>query len=374
MPSSKSSTLVFFVPGIMGSSLHLKEDPADIIPRTAVHGGEIWGKDAGYNLGSLLKRPNLFDPDNIVPGEVIPYVDFFKLKTIKVYDPLMNFCKNKDQLALVEGNGFFPFPYNWLQDNDKTAKDLAKFIREQDKKGDSNFVLIAHSMGGIVSRLMLLDKENKDIAEKTKFLFQIATPIQGSIQAYLAIKNSPISLLYPFDRIIKWRYRIKKEHILAIKKSLEKCPSLYQLLPPDVTCLYDENGTAYSALDHILWDENLHSYIDDAIAVHASLSQSQDKIMPSIKIHCIYSDHHKTPIHYIVKPCSHPQKFEVIEQKISSVKGDGTVTCASATAYSRESDNLHLIQGKPSDHLGICHNEKVYAILKSEFNKLKKLS
>ena len=92
MPSSKSSTLVFFVPGIMGSSLHLKEDPTDIIKRTAERGAEIWGKDAVYNLDSLLKRPNLFDPDNVVPGEVIPYINLskfnIKLKRIKVYDPL----------------------------------------------------------------------------------------------------------------------------------------------------------------------------------------------------------------------------------------------------------------------------------------------
>ncbi len=368
MPSSKSSTLVFFVPGIMGSSLYLKEDPADIIKRTAERGGEIWGKDAGYNLGSLLKRPNLFDPDNIVPGKVIPYIDFLKFK-IKIYDPLMNFCKSKDQLGLFDENNFFPFAYNWLQDNRQTAKDLATFIRKKDKKGDSDFCLIAHSMGGVIRRLMLLDEKNKDIAEKTKFLFQIATPVQGSIQTYLAIKNSPISLCYPFDRILKWCYRVKKEHILAIKKSLERCPSLYQLLPPNVTCLYDQDGTAYSALDLIVWDKNLHSYIKSAIVVHQSLAES---IMPSIKIQCIYSDQHKTPIHYIVKPRNHPQKFEVIEQNSSSVKGDKTVTCASATAYSRESDNLHLIQGQLSDHLGLCHNEKVYAILKSEFNKLGK--
>jgi hypothetical protein len=410
MPSSKPSTLVFFVPGIMGSSLYEKECSTSIIPadKTKIppkRGDEIWGKDAGYNLGSLLKRPNLFDPDNIVPGKVIPYInvnlkielkkikvcdpliDFcenkdqhinvnfkIELKKIKVYDPLIDFCENKDQLALVEGNGFFPFAYNWLQDNDKTAKDLAKFIREQDKKGDSNFCLIAHSMGGIVSRLMLSDEENKDIAEKTKFLFQIATPAKGSVKAYLAIKNSPISLFPPLYRFLRL---IKKRNILTrIKEPLEKCPSLYQLLPPDVTCLCDENGTPYYALDPldpnpIVWDKKLHSYISDAIAVHKSLAKP---IMPSIKVHCIYSDQHKTPIQYMVKPHNHSQKFEVIKEIPSSIKGDGTVTCASATAYSRESDNLHLIQGKPSDHLGICHNEKVYAILKSEFNKLEKLS
>ena len=258
MPSSKSSMLTFFVPGIIGSSLHLKEDPTDIIPRTAIHGGEIWGKDAVYNLGSLLKRPNLFNPDNIVPGEVIPYISLSKfnieLKRIKVYDPLMNFCNNEDRLGLVEGNKFFPFAYNWLQDNRQTAKDLAKFIREQDKEGDSHFVLIAHSMGGIVSRLMLLDKENRDIAEKTKLLFQIATPIRGSVKAYRAIKNSPISLFSPFDKILKKLCNIKEKDIVKIKESLEKCPSLYQLLPLlplDSTCLYDENGTAYSARNPI---------------------------------------------------------------------------------------------------------------------------
>ena len=291
----------------------------------------------------------------------------------------LNFCKNEDRLGLGEGNKFFPFAYNWLQDNRQTAKDLAKFIREQDKEGDSHFVLIAHSMGGLVSRLMLLDKENRDIAEKTKLLFQIATPIRGSVKAYRAIKNSPISLFSPFDKILKWWYDIKEKDILNIKESLEKCPSLYQLLPlssPDSACLYDENGTAYSTTYYSVWDKKLHSYIKNAIAVNkilAPLARNRDqKIMSSIKIHCIYSDQHKTPIHYIVKPPHHPQKFEVIKEIPSLINGDGTVTCASAIAYSPDLNNHHLIQSKPSDHLGICHNEKVYAILKSELNKLGK--
>ena len=149
---------------------------------------------------------------------------------------------------------------------------------------------------------------------------------------------------------------------------------MYQLLPlllPDSTYLYDENGTAYSTINSILWDKkSLYSYIKEAIAVHNSLYQG--KIMSSIKIHCIYSDQHKTPIHYIVKPPHHPQKFEVIKEIPSLINGDGTVTCASAIAYSPDLHNHHLIQSKPSDHLGICHNEKVYAILKSELNKLGK--
>lgn len=101
----------------------------------------------------------------------------------------MQFCRNN--IGLRAEDDFFPFAYNWLTDNQVTANKLAEFIREKDQTGNYLYCLIAHSMGGIVSRLMLANPNNRDLAEKTKLLFQIATPVRGSAKAYYALKRYP---------------------------------------------------------------------------------------------------------------------------------------------------------------------------------------
>src|SRR5207249_2997864 len=74
-------------------------------------------------------------------------------------------------------------------DNRQTAERLADFIREKDERGTRKIYLIAHSMGGIVCRLMLLADES--IASRVEILFQVATPIQGSASAFDTLLRHP---------------------------------------------------------------------------------------------------------------------------------------------------------------------------------------
>ncbi|NTV45974.1 MAG: hypothetical protein HGB11_05535, partial [Chlorobiales bacterium] len=184
MSDQESSTLVFFVPGIMGSTLR----------RSGIgeHGqpidDEIWSTDIwrnrtilATNVGALASRAE--------PGEVIHFLSFGIVK-YPIYGTLIEFCTNHERgLGLKEGENFFTFPYDWRKDNFETAEKLASFIKSKNDSRNRNILIIAHSMGGIVSRIMLLN--DKQVAERTDFFVQIASPVTGSAKAYFTLKERP---------------------------------------------------------------------------------------------------------------------------------------------------------------------------------------
>ncbi len=367
--STDSSKLVFFVPGIMGSSLFLTRNTAFGTTQTQ----EIWGGDFQANIRLFHQHPeylNPIDTNDIQAGEVIPYFENIRLtqpiisrltipiNRVIVYQSLIDFCTKKTGLNLTQGINFFPFAYNWLADNRITAKKLADYIREKDQDNNNRFCFIGHSMGGIIIRLMLLN--NPDIAERTDLFFQIASPIKGSAKAYFSIKRYP-QLDPIFDRA--WRWFQRAETMGALQRAIQRCYSLYQLLPsPEIIALYDEGGTQYSPLDEQVWPEYLHQHIYTAINVHQQLTQPLNS---NIKIKCVYSHQQPTITHYIVRP----DNFDIIRPVPRFVLGDGTVTVASAIAYSHE-DTRILINTPPGDHIGICQNEQVYNELRNAWNLL----
>jgi hypothetical protein len=374
MSVEKPPILVFFVPGVMGSSLFLQKNTFGRINQE-----EIWGKNFGVNISLFHGFPNKLNPidrNDIQAGEVISSFTNIRLpqrfinkikfpvKDVEVYGTLMQFCRNN--IGLRAEDDFFPFAYNWLADNQITANKLAEFIREKDPKGNYLYCLIAHSMGGIVSRLMLANPNNRDLAEKTKLLFQIATPVRGSAKAYYALKRYPI--LHPvFDQ--GWQFIQNPQHRADLSKALQSCYSLYQLLPSqEINSLYDEHGNFYASLDPNIWHEDQRKYVDAAIKVHQKLANFDQSIssLNRLKNRCFFSDQHSTPLLYKVDSLTN---YDLSEDKPKlSVFGDDTVTCASAIADSND-DSLYLIKEGPTDHMGLCQNQKVYDMIKAEFRK-----
>lgn len=369
MSSDKSPILVVFVPGIMGSSLSFTSKDGYGFSE------EIWGKDGQANLNSFHNYPHRLNPrsgDEIKEGEVIPYFENIRLPQsglkgipipgqYDIYGSLMDFCRK--QLGLRDGQDkFLPFPYNWLDDNRNTAEKLANFIRDQDHS--SRLFLIAHSMGGIVCRLMLAAENNKDIAARTQFFLQIATPVMGSAKAYYSIQRYP-KLSPVFD--LAWNFRQNKQTYAKLQNALKNCYSLYQLLPhPDVITLYNQQGKGYSCLDQNIWREHHHRYIEAAIAVHQELATFQNKIsqFKNLKVRCIFSDQHQTPIVYRINS----EDYDIRDnQPIIYADGDDTVSVASARANSIQQ---YPIQTKLSKHMELCQNPKVHDILKAAFQEL----
>ena len=197
--------LLIFLPGIMGSSLRL--DNADL---WAVSGQSVWQffKTAPH-LGQRLQALKVCDDDyqrtdlgdGITVGEVI-MGDALVAPLLRIggYRPMIERIVH-DFDGVVTGSvhaprdnaNFFPFPYDWRRDNRASALQLKAFIDRQLPKWrthsgakDAKVILIAHSMGGLVSRYYL---EALGGWRACRLLLTIATPHRGSLDAVDTLAN-----------------------------------------------------------------------------------------------------------------------------------------------------------------------------------------
>jgi pimeloyl-ACP methyl ester carboxylesterase len=108
------------------------------------------------------------------------------------YGPLLDFFSRdsaKGGLGLEPDSEFLPFAYDWRLDNRENAKRLADRIEGVDSLHERDIGLVAHSMGGLVSRLMLL--MYPAIAQRVRFFLQIASPLLGSAKAFYSLREGP---------------------------------------------------------------------------------------------------------------------------------------------------------------------------------------
>jgi pimeloyl-ACP methyl ester carboxylesterase len=129
-----------------------------------------------------------------------------------------------DNFQVIGGNiredkpaNFFEFPYDWRRDIRVNAKILKRYLdlrlqqwREASGAKDAKVILLAHSMGGLVSRHYL---EKLEGWRDTKALFTFGTPYRGGPLAFNFLANG------------------YKQQFLDLTEVLRSLPSVYQLLP-----------------------------------------------------------------------------------------------------------------------------------------------
>lgn len=209
--------VVVLLPGITGSVLKK-------------HGKVVWGYSAktiagalfsgGANLRDALALPH-DDPDVDDLGDGITADALMPdLHLIPGLWKIDGYGKVADALLanfeLTEGRNFFRFAYDWRRHNRVAARRLARathdWLRDWRAAGhaDAKLILIAHSMGGIVSRYFLECMEGwKD----TRALITFGTPYRGSMNALDSLANG-----------------LKKGWI-DLSPLARQMTSLYQLLP-----------------------------------------------------------------------------------------------------------------------------------------------
>jgi pimeloyl-ACP methyl ester carboxylesterase len=186
--------LVVLLPGITGSVLRQR-------------GKVVWGFSAGtigkalLTLGGSMERTLALpddDPskddldDGIVADALIP-----DLHLIPGFWKIDGYTKITEAIAanfdVRDGENLYQFPYDWRRDNRVAARKLAratgawlKAWRGSSGNADAKLILIAHSMGGLVSRYFLECLEGwKD----TKALITFGTPYRGSLNAVDMLAN-----------------------------------------------------------------------------------------------------------------------------------------------------------------------------------------
>jgi pimeloyl-ACP methyl ester carboxylesterase len=348
MALDPQKSLVFFLPGIMGSVLRYK------IPDSngGTTNGIMWGTDGLQNLHTLGTTPERLR----APGyahSVIESVLTFNAGESDVYGSLMRFCSSESGLGLKEGLNFHPFPYDWRQDNAVSARHLASRIRELDPDQEKDLYFIAHSMGGLVCRIAI--SSEPEIRKRMRLLFQIASPIEGSPKAYWTLNKYP-----EFSKFIDVLYLRKHlgnpDRRAQLLYAVQSFTSAFQLLPPShVVTLIGPSGAEYPARHPEAWPIQLQDQLAKAEAIQSFL-----KIPAEIPVRCVYSERRKTLWRFFVNT------FWSITARRSKPDGDETVPASSAKALSEESA-CYEATGKLTEHTALCQHPKVHEQLRQVF-------
>ena len=214
----------------------------------------------------------LYDPDLVDKGEdpVCVWGDLDAIRTSKLYFALRNpnpltagpmnsagpldiyggftegITEEQDTPnfhAYTEGADFFTFSYDWRQEIATVtaplfAQELDKYAQIHERKtgipaAQTKFVIVAHSMGGLVARTFL--SENPEWADRIAAMYLVGTPNLGSVKAIKTLVvgpgglkenaiNFPASLLNLLPNTVD----ANVTKLVAISR-----PSLYELLPFD---------------------------------------------------------------------------------------------------------------------------------------------
>ncbi len=220
--SSEFSDVVVLIPGISGSVL--KKD-----------GKEIWSLSGGAIIRSLLTMgesikslelthddPDVDDlGDGVTADRLIPDLHIIPgLWKVDGYSRVANYLV--DACDLKRNENFFEFPYDWRRDNRASARRLASkapgWLRDW-KRNSGNpkakLILVAHSMGGLVSRYFL---EHLEGWRDTRMLVTFGTPFRGSLNALNFISNGQKKKVGPVT-------------LLDLTNMLRSFTSVHQLLP-----------------------------------------------------------------------------------------------------------------------------------------------
>lgn len=210
------SDLVILLPGITGSVLANSEgkevwspSPGAIWRAITSFGGSIKELEIDGDADKGVTAPRLVPDATLIPG----------LVKIDGYTRICNYLV--EQLGLVEGKNFRPFPYDWRLDNRVVARRLQSQAmtwlsewRVTSGNADAKLVLIGHSMGGLIARYFV---ECLDGWRVTRRILTLGTPHRGSLNAVGFLENGMKKGIGPLG--------------LNLAPLLRSMTSVYQLLP-----------------------------------------------------------------------------------------------------------------------------------------------
>ena len=326
MTPKPMSDVVVLLPGILGSVLNKG-------------GRDVWGLSAGtvgralWSLGENVKelaipadaidRPDFDDgvsATRLLPDtHLIPY-----LWKVDGYGLIAETLRTNFQLE--EGKNYFELAYDWRLDNRVAARRLQELSRrwlrdwrEGSGNGDARLILIAHSMGGLVSRYFL---EVLEGWRDTRMLVTFGTPYRGSLNALNFIANGFVK-------------KVGFLKLLDLSDMLRSFTSVYQLLP--IYPCYDSQGDGrYVYLHEATNVPNLdaarvarafgfHNEIREAVERHL---QDEEYLRDRYRIHPVVGTYQPT----LQSAVWNGGAVEVLpDYEGTDLGGDGTVPRVSAT-------------------------------------------
>jgi pimeloyl-ACP methyl ester carboxylesterase len=158
------------LPGIMGTVLKRGRDDKLWVDFSDVAFGNFNALEVG---GAAQTAP--YPPDGAASVHPGAPMDYFPVNT---YGALIDYFRNRGELVLPAG-------YDWRKPIETAADALASKLREHWPTGSPRPLrLIAHSMGGLVARLLFKrhpDLRERFVQSKHNRLLMLGTPNQGSL-------------------------------------------------------------------------------------------------------------------------------------------------------------------------------------------------
>ena len=252
--------VLVFIPAYEGSQLF---DPT-LTDAAAASPTKIW-----VNLGAYFSRTLYFALRNPNPLEARPLQRVGPLDIYSgFYRALTHAPKNGGKFSpYTLGSDFFVFSYDWRQEiATVTAPAFARALQSYaqihaNRTGipadRTRFIIVTHSMGGLVARTWL--SENPAWASRVSRLYLIGPPNRGSIKAVKTVLTGPDSLSsfakgFPgvLVDLVPTNVDQNVTKLTGISRS-----SLYELLPYDDPHWFDvdtqKHTPARALLDTATW-------------------------------------------------------------------------------------------------------------------------
>jgi pimeloyl-ACP methyl ester carboxylesterase len=227
--------VLVFVPAYEGSQLYdptllPKDEPAPC----------VWGGLDAMRMSKFyfaLRMPNALDARPMLSAG-----------PIDVYESFVDSIEDEQDAAphftpYTLGADFFIFAYDWRQEiATVTAPALAAALDHYSKiheqrtgipAADTKFIIVTHSMGGLVARTLL--GERPDLAPRIARLYLVGCPNLGSVKAIKTIVTGPGGLKENALNFPASLLNLLPNNVNAgvTKLTAITRPSLYELLPFD---------------------------------------------------------------------------------------------------------------------------------------------
>lgn len=245
--TAKGRLPVIIIPGLIGSELV-----------NSKNGDKVWF-DLNRAKADDLRlpiTPNIkANKDDLVPQDILREIQLIKFTPkIEIYQKLIEsliadgFTEGKIDFPEAGGDAdkFYVFPYDWRLDNVENAQILLEKLdnlRAKLNRPDLKFNVIAHSMGGLITRYAAMYGK-ADLSVRTRPTWKgatyfnsialVATPNAGALSSLDSMING-FSLFGSGKINLPFVQNLSRSDLFTI-------PSIYQLLPHTGTArIFDEN-------------------------------------------------------------------------------------------------------------------------------------
>lgn len=211
---------VIFIPGILGTRLCQGQDV-------------LWGNALSLTNFERLKIPIEGTPPVVTTCGLVQKISLLgPFWAVHQYDKVITTLSD---LGYRPGQSLFVFEYDWRKSNFDSARALQSFVERTPELRAGSFDIVAHSMGGIITRIYLQQFRGTERVHKVIYL---GTPFAGSMNTLATLSDGWGTLI---NRVAGG--------IEAIRRTVLSFPAFYELFPRYTNCCRIGDERNYRQVD-----------------------------------------------------------------------------------------------------------------------------